>query len=437
MYYPIISVIITPNNNEEYLCDAIDSVIKQSYPHWEIIIVYTELNQSLLSIIKEYMKQDSRIHCYNIPHNQEQPNAIYTTGISKARGEWISFLSAEDMYTQDRFATLIEHTFTRPDIQMFHTSYIIRDEVQSTILGVSFPEGLTIPQLFSPLSFMKNTTLSLSTIFVHRNACTPLPHVPPNIKYAYLFSLFMTISRTTKTGYINTITCHHRHTHHSSALTLTDKDLAKKTNISTSSIAPYDIQFDTGTMCVTMLHSYSLQELAPYLYSDNISIYQSFISNVLSIALCPQSLLYACGLHTLLLERFLEWLSNDVPAIFKKKLHEYASTLILADFSSIPLALQEICSKIVHTAEGSYEFTPDPLRVILARSGAEILRTSPSIAMLYMNYCQKTVPDIYSNMLLYFHDAPVQNTTVLQRPLSMPLDQSTQGRFQPSQGIAQ
>ena len=442
MYYPIISVIITPNNNERYLCDAIDSVLNQSYPHWELIIVHSELSPSLLSLIKEYEKKDERIQCHKIPHSEEQrnPSIIYTTGLTKARGEWISFLSAEDMYTHDRFATLIEHTFTRPDIQMFHTSYIIRDELSSSIIGVSFPEDLILSQLFSPISFMRNNTLSLSSIFIHRSACTPIPNVPKNIKYAYLFSFFITISKTVKTGYINSITCHHRHIYQNTTLTLTDKekDIAKKMNLNANSIAPYDIQFDIGTMCVTMLHAYSLRELYPHLRSDSISLYQSFISSVLSIALSPHSLIYACGLHTLLLERFLEWLANDAPVIFMESLHEYASNIILSQFSSIPLPLQEICSKIIHTAEGPYVLTPEPLRVILARSGAEILRTNPSIAMLYMNYCQKTVPDIYSNMLIYFHDAPIQNTRGLQRPMHSPLEQNIPSEsLQRSQGVTQ
>ena len=443
MYYPIISVIIALNNTTtEYLSHAIDSIVKQSYPHWEIIVVHAGL--SSLSVLNQYTKKDSRIQCYNILHEQQQeqitPATLYIAGLTRARGEWISFLSEEDMYTQDRFSTLIEHTFSRPDIQMFHTSYIIRDEVQSNILGVSFPEDVTTTQLFSPLSFMRTNTISLSSIFVHRDVCMPIPKVPVNIKYAYLFSLFMTISKTAKTGYINTITCHHRNIDNQIDIALTDREklLTKKVISHTNSITPYDVQFDIGTMCVTMLHTYSLQELCPYLYSDTITLYQSFISSILSTALCVNSLLYSCGLHTLLLERFLEWLSNDAPVLFKKSLHEYTSTFILSRFSSIPLVLQEICSKIIHSVDGAYSFTPEPLRVTLARSGAEILRTNPSIAMLYMNYCQKTVPDIYSSMLIYFHDAPVQNNNVLQRPIPIPLQQSTNTNiFHSSQQVPQ
>lgn len=442
MYYPVISVIITPHTNADYLCDALDSILKQSYPHWEIILVHTGMHASINATIKRYMTHDTRIHNHVVTHTQEQcnPSVLYTSGLAKAQGEWISFLSEEDMYTQDRFATLIEHTFRRPDIQMFHTSYIIRDEAHSSVLGVSFPEDATNTKLFSPLSFMRNNTIALSSIFVHRDVCTPLPNIPKNIKYAYLFSFFMSISKVAKTAYINTITCHHRLMQQHTIFSNTDKenDISKRIYNSTNSIAPYDIQFDAGTICVTLLHMYTLHELSHYLCSDDIALYQSFISSTLSTALSPTSLVYACGLHTLLLERFLEWLANDSPEEFRKALHEYASTLILSQFSSIPLVLQEICSKIVHKVSGSYAFTPEPLRVILARSGAEILRTNPSIAMLYMSYCQKTVPDIYSNMLIYFHDAPVQNPSVLQRPIPMPLDSTLQQDiFQPSQNVPQ
>lgn len=442
MYYPIISVIMIPTAKGPFLYDAIESVMKQSYPHWELILVCAGSDLLLHSNIKRYALKDSRIKTIMLSDSANQDylsaSSLYTLGIKKAKGEWICFLSEDDMYTQDRFATLIEHSFSKPNIEMFHTSYIIRDDIHSTISGVSFPEDLTITKLFSPLSFMRSNTILLSSIFIHRNTIPSLPVIPKNIKYAYLFSVIMSMTRTTKSGFIHSITAHHRiHAQNITAINEKERLPSQKQHITTS-IAPYDIQFDMGTMCVIMLHHYSLQELCPFLVSDDVTLYQSFISTILSTALSPSSLVYACGVHTLLLERLLEWLTNDAPALFKNDLHEYTSNLILAQFSSIPLSLQEICSKIIHKVNSSYSFVAEPLSIILARSGAEILRSNPSTAMLYMSYCQKTVPDIYSNMLIYFHDAPVQNNSVLHRAVPVPLDTATQANtFQASQNVRQ
>lgn len=64
MKFPLITITICTFNGELYLADTIESVLKQSYPNIEIIIVDDGSTDSTLSIIKKYQKRDSRIRFF-------------------------------------------------------------------------------------------------------------------------------------------------------------------------------------------------------------------------------------------------------------------------------------------------------------------------------------------------------------------------------------
>lgn len=96
----IISIIIPSYNKEKYIKETIDSVIKQSYVNWELIIVDDVSNDGTLEIIREYQKRDSRIFLYE---NLENKGANYSRnfGVNKANGKYIIFLDADDLIRFD------------------------------------------------------------------------------------------------------------------------------------------------------------------------------------------------------------------------------------------------------------------------------------------------------------------------------------------------
>jgi glycosyltransferase involved in cell wall biosynthesis len=91
-----VSVIIPIYNASDYLRPALDSVIYQSLREIEIICIDDGSTDCSLEILKEYQKNDDRVRI--VTEANAGPGLARNNGIGKARGEYITFLDADDFY---------------------------------------------------------------------------------------------------------------------------------------------------------------------------------------------------------------------------------------------------------------------------------------------------------------------------------------------------
>jgi glycosyltransferase involved in cell wall biosynthesis len=96
-YQPLISLIMpTYNSPEKWLRLAIESVLKQRYPNWELCIADDASNEPhVRQILEEYRSKDSRIKI-NFRQRNGHMSAASNTAIEMARGEFIGFLDHDD-----------------------------------------------------------------------------------------------------------------------------------------------------------------------------------------------------------------------------------------------------------------------------------------------------------------------------------------------------
>lgn len=99
MNNPKISVIIPLYNHEKYIQEAICSVLEQSIPDFELIIINDGSSDKSEEIVKA-MKDDRIRYIYQ--ENQGAHNTI-NRGIQNARGEYVSILNSDDIYYMNRF----------------------------------------------------------------------------------------------------------------------------------------------------------------------------------------------------------------------------------------------------------------------------------------------------------------------------------------------
>lgn len=90
----MISIILPAYNAERYITECIDSVLNQTFQNWELIIVDDGSTDKTESIAEEYSTKNSKIKYYRIT-NGGVSNAR-NFGLSKAGGEYVFFLDADD-----------------------------------------------------------------------------------------------------------------------------------------------------------------------------------------------------------------------------------------------------------------------------------------------------------------------------------------------------
>ena len=97
-FKPIITVIMPCYNASQFISEAINSVINQTYQNWELIIVDDCSSDDSVEIINQYIKTDNRIKLFSTDQNSGTASVPRNLGIKNAVGDYIAFLDTDDIW---------------------------------------------------------------------------------------------------------------------------------------------------------------------------------------------------------------------------------------------------------------------------------------------------------------------------------------------------
>ena len=103
---PLVSVILPTYNHANFLKDAIDSVIKQDYSSWELIIIdnySTDHTDQVISLFKDDRIKNLKINNHGIIAKSRNK------GIQESNGDWIAFLDSDDIWYYNKLSTIITY----------------------------------------------------------------------------------------------------------------------------------------------------------------------------------------------------------------------------------------------------------------------------------------------------------------------------------------
>jgi Glycosyltransferases involved in cell wall biogenesis len=126
---PKVSVIITVYNIAQYLSEAIDSVLKQSFKDFEIIIVDDGSIDDTREVVNKYLERDLRINY--IYQENKGPGAARNTGIKAAKGQYVAFLDGDDVLTQESLAERIALLERFSEVSFVYSDSIVQNNEQS------------------------------------------------------------------------------------------------------------------------------------------------------------------------------------------------------------------------------------------------------------------------------------------------------------------
>jgi|SRR5215472_9828532 len=103
---PLVSVITPAFNHESFIGACIESVLSQTYPHWEQIIIDDGSTDRTRELVREY--SDLRIRLVEQPHQGiEALASTYNRALSTAKGSLIAILEGDDTWPTDKLATMV------------------------------------------------------------------------------------------------------------------------------------------------------------------------------------------------------------------------------------------------------------------------------------------------------------------------------------------
>jgi len=94
----LVSVVIPCYNAASFIGATLDSVLAQTYRQLEVIVVDDCSKDASVEIIRRYVGADSRVTLIQMERNAGAPAGPRNRGVRAARGDWIAFLDADDLW---------------------------------------------------------------------------------------------------------------------------------------------------------------------------------------------------------------------------------------------------------------------------------------------------------------------------------------------------
>jgi glycosyltransferase involved in cell wall biosynthesis len=120
-----ISVVIPVHNGRRFIVGALESVERQSLAPLEMIVID---DGSTDETGREIDAFTATIPVICLRQEQRGAGAARNTGAALARGEWLAFLDADDLWHPDKLATQIEYAEHHPDLGFFYSDVDLIDE---------------------------------------------------------------------------------------------------------------------------------------------------------------------------------------------------------------------------------------------------------------------------------------------------------------------
>lgn len=140
----LVSIIMPSYNGAKFIADSIESIIKQTYRNWELIITDDCSSDGTQAIIKDYAMRDARIRGFFFEKNQGS-GATRNKCIEEARGRYLAFCDSDDRWLPEKLEKQLSFMQSH-DYAFAFASYYTCDEEGHVDGIVIAPEKQTLTQ---------------------------------------------------------------------------------------------------------------------------------------------------------------------------------------------------------------------------------------------------------------------------------------------------
>lgn len=142
----LVSIIMPSFNTGKFIAQTIQSVLEQTYEHWELIIVDDCSTDETDYVVAQY--HDNRI-CYLKNDNNYGAAVSRNRALKEARGKWIAFLDSDDLWFPEKLEKQINF-MTSHGYAFSYTNYHVIDELGSDLgIEISGPKKITKTGLYN------------------------------------------------------------------------------------------------------------------------------------------------------------------------------------------------------------------------------------------------------------------------------------------------
>jgi glycosyltransferase involved in cell wall biosynthesis len=195
---PKVSIVIVAYNSEKHINCAIQSIIKQEYKNWELIIVNDCSNDFTKKIIRKYKSR--KIKIINLKINI---GAYKSTDLAfkKVTGKYVAILDSDDYSHPKRIISQVVELEKNPNVGLVLTKYKCVD-IKNKIVKIKKKESFIKENNFSRIFPCMNLACNSSAMF-RRKFIKELVFFNKDYFYSYDYHFYLQIFKISKIKFVN------------------------------------------------------------------------------------------------------------------------------------------------------------------------------------------------------------------------------------------
>ena len=158
---PLVSVIMPCYNMEKYISDTIASVRRQTFPHWELLIVDDASTDKTSEIVQDICNQDDRI-CFAVKSKHSGIADTRNQCLKMAKGRFLAFLDSDDLWHPEKLEQQTKF-MTEHNIGFCYSSYDCVDEA-----GNPLDKTVKAAGNLDYDAYLRNTIIGCSTVMIDK-----------------------------------------------------------------------------------------------------------------------------------------------------------------------------------------------------------------------------------------------------------------------------
>ena len=167
----LVSVVMPAFNAQASVVEAIASVRSQTYQNWELIVVDDCSTDRTGELVLDIAQVDARVTLLSLDRNNGAPAAPRNYGVREARGDWIAFLDADDIWHPQK----LEHQMAvLSSGQFVFCSTAMRDFEDSASIVQGSPDSYDVKEVTFAMQRVKGR-ISTSSVVIRRDVIEALP----------------------------------------------------------------------------------------------------------------------------------------------------------------------------------------------------------------------------------------------------------------------
>lgn len=338
---PFFSIIIPTYNHAWCLPGALESVLKQSFADWEVIVVNDGSTDGSQDILSEYAIKDKRIKGFTKDNGGVSSALNY--GIRNSTGQWICWLSSDDLFEKNALAIFYEEIKKHPADKFFHSDYYLLDDNTGDKNIGELDRAKNMPaKEWQTISLLQGNIVHGISIAVHRQVFDTVGLFNEQYLNGQDIDMWIRISNKFNLNFINKRTC-----------------ITRNHDETGTAIFPEAGEYDAARSAVDFINNNNLMQIFGFIDFNNVENIVAIIRNSINAILNTEAFMYqGVGFIPALLDRLHEWVSK-LPGTFRNALKsDFVKISENIQKAKLPVELKQAFSLMVSTWDVPFAYKP-------------------------------------------------------------------------------